>query len=153
MLKRENLKEYKVRIVKDVTELINDKQEVIASLPCLYVGKRGTYTKNIKSAFLWVDQNKAVYNKLLKAYQNEPVSIIASLEAEAMKLAEKGKFEWLQAFRADTYIFKYSICLLFGIPQGKIDNVKLANGTSATRLKDVVTDEQITTPELATVNA
>lgn len=151
-MKKEELKGYSVEINGDVVNLLND-EEVIASLPMLYQGSKGTYLKNVKSAFLWVHENKALFNRLLKAYQTEPISIIASLEAEAMKQAEKGKFEWLQAFRTDTYIFKYSICLLFGIPQGKIDKIKLEHGTShRTSLEvDVVTDEQVTTSEL--VNA
>lgn len=147
---KEILKDSEISIDEknNITNLIYEKA-VIASLPCLYVGKKGTYKNNVKSAFLWASQNPELYASLMKLYNEEPLAIIKNLEAEAMKLKAEAKSEWLQKFRPDTFIFKYSICLFFGIPQGTIDKIKDASGTSnKTKLKDeapaTVTDEKVT---------
>lgn len=144
----------KVEEKEGLVTLIDDKKAVIAVLPLFYTNPTGTYKKNVKSAFLWVQDNKALYSKMVKAISKEPIATMAILEAVATDLHSQGKTDWLQPFRSDTFTFKYSVCLFFGLAQGKIDKVKDAHGTSnKTSLKDVATDEEVTTPEYATVNA
>jgi hypothetical protein len=127
--------------------LVDVKKAKIDNLPMLYTNPTATYLKNIKSVFLFRYENKALFNKLVKSFEAEPLEIIATLEAEANKLAEAEKMTWLQPFKTNSYIFKYSICLCFGIAQGKIDKVKLQNGTS-NRTKLDADDIIITTDEV-----
>lgn len=143
-LTRDTLKQLKIDVKEKqgLVNLIDDKKSIVATLPLFYANPTSTYRKNVKSAFLWVQDNKALYNKMVKAIAKEPLATISILETFATDLHSQGKTEWLQAFKSDTFTFKYSICLLFGIPQGRIDKVKDANGTSnKTSLKDIVSDE------------
>jgi len=156
-LKKINIKPEEFKTMKistnqanETVKLMQGKTEIM-SLPLMYNPPTETFKKNVKSAMLWVNNNIETYNELFKAVTASPAEVIHLLETEASnyanpiieQVAEAKKagvtaeveLKNVQAFRLDTFIYQYSICLLFGISQGKIDKIKKSNGTSVTKAK------------------